>query len=95
MMDKVLEKANTYKWAQLESIQQEYTIFVESESNDRKDAVVEGVDLSSAESLFSNIDNLIMKKFQRDINAYIYYQRSQPIFHQFIVFLYQIAIFLY
>ena len=53
MMDKVLEKANTYKWAQLESIQQEYTIFVESESNDRKDAVVEGVDLSSAESLFS------------------------------------------
>lgn len=55
MMDKVLEKANTYKWAQLESIQQEYTIFVESESNDRKDAVVEGVDLSSAESLFSNM----------------------------------------
>jgi len=35
--------------------QQEYTIFVESESNDRKDAVVEGVDLSSAESLFSNM----------------------------------------
>lgn len=54
MMDKALEKANTYRWRELKSIQQEYDIFVESESNDRKDAVVDDVDLSSAESLFSD-----------------------------------------
>ena len=54
MMDKALEKANTYQWRELKSIQQEYDIFVESESSDRKDAVVDGIDLSSAESLFSD-----------------------------------------
>lgn len=52
IMDKMIEKATTYKWPQLDSIQREYAIFVESESNDRKDAVVEGVDLSNADSLF-------------------------------------------
>lgn len=52
IMDKMIEKATTYKWSQLDSIQREYAIFVESESNDRKDAVVEGVDLSNADSLF-------------------------------------------
>ena len=52
IMDRLIERATTYQWRQLQDIQQEYTLFVESESNDRKDAVVEDVDLSSPESLF-------------------------------------------
>ena len=52
IMDRLIERATTYQWRQLQDIQQEYSLFMESESNDRKDAVVEDVDLSSPESLF-------------------------------------------
>ena len=52
IMGRVIERATTYQWRTLRDIQQEYTLFMESESNDRKDAVVEDVDLSSPESLF-------------------------------------------
>lgn len=53
LMDKIIETATTYKWPQLPEIQKEYQIFTESENTDRLDAVQDGVDLSSPESLFS------------------------------------------
>lgn len=52
VMDAILEKATARGWANLSNIQEEYRTFCDSEKKDREEATVEGVDLSSASSLF-------------------------------------------
>ena len=52
IMDGVIERARENHWNNLDKILEEYNIF-EEEQKDRKDATVDGVDLSNASSLFS------------------------------------------
>lgn len=53
VMDTVLQRARDNNWFNFSKINQEYSIFVEDDQKDTQEAMLNGVDMSNANSLFS------------------------------------------
>ena len=52
-MDSIIERATNENWYNLAELKNEYTIFIEKDQTDRKESMLENVDIGDPNSLFS------------------------------------------